>query len=899
MVNPSWLAALQIPFLGKKKSSRTRESQSQAANQATQAAEGLEQRTLMTVNALNDTYAGSAVNEDDVFAPDAEHGVLANDPAGNGTSVASQVGSNASVTVNPDGSFTFDPALTPSLQALQHGETLDVPFSYEVTDNDGTGTPGVATLTIQGLNDPTTATNATQSHTYDENQATAVALDPIVASDPDANDVITATLNLSDAAAGALAAPGAVFANGSLTVTGTVADVNGALAALTFTPNAGYHQDFHIGVTISDGLEDGATSATGTITMTVIPAPGTPVASESGFTIIEDSGTHSDTLTGSVSTTVDPSNAPTFALAGTAATKGVVTITDPATGAYTYTPNANANGTDTFQFQVTDSHGLTSAIKTVTVTITPVNDVPRFQVGPNQTIIEDAGTQTTTFFATNVLPASMDAVDEFNQTVNFIVTNDNNALFTTQPTISSVGTLVYKVAPNASGTATITVKIHDNGGTDNGGEDTSATQTFTITVTPVADAPVVSDLEATIAENSPVGTVVGTVTATDADPGDTQTYAILTGNANGTFAINPTTGQITVANNALLNFETNPTITLLVKVTDSTNGVGTAAVLIHLTDVNDPLVMQLPSATQTYVKRGGEVAIDPAASISDQDTPNINFAGGTLRVSNPGSESTDSHDRLGIMNQGAGTGTILVKGNKVYYESTSNQIGTIVTGKSGGPLLVNLTAGATQTAVNALLKAISFRNTSDTPKVGTRNVLIELSDASGAEHAQGTKQVRVTKGTAPPVLTLTGNSKGYTNTTAPAAIDQNATLTDPDSPNFKGGKLTVSIVQGVNTNNRLSVLNVGGVTVSGKDVLFNGHKIGRLTQGNNSLSVSFNDVAATPEAAQAVLRAIAFGTAQANTSLTQRLVQIHLSDGDGGTSQTVSMAINLTSASQG
>src|SRR5207302_603021 len=40
------------------------------------------------------------------------------------------------------------------------------------------------------------------------------------------------------------------------------------------------------------------------------------------------------------------------------------------------------------------------------------------------------------------------------------------------------------------GTATVTVKLHDNGGTANGGVDTSAAQTFTITVVLVNHAPV-------------------------------------------------------------------------------------------------------------------------------------------------------------------------------------------------------------------------------------------------------------------------------------------------------------------------------------------------------------------------------------------------------------------------
>ena len=57
---------------------------------------------------------------------------------------------------------------------------------------------------------------------------------------------------------------------------------------------------------------------------------------------------------------------------------------------------------------------------------------------------------------------------------NFIVTNNNNALFSVQPTVVANGTLTYTPAANANGTATVTVQLHDNGGTANGGVDTSA-----------------------------------------------------------------------------------------------------------------------------------------------------------------------------------------------------------------------------------------------------------------------------------------------------------------------------------------------------------------------------------------------------------------------------------------
>ena len=71
-----------------------------------------------------------------------------------------------------------------------------------------------------------------------------------------------------------------------------------------------------------------------------------------------------------------------------------------------------------------------------------------------------------------------------------MVTNNNNALFSAQPAVSPAGTLTFTPAPNASGAATVTVKLKDGSGTANGGQDTSGTQTFQITVAAANDAPV-------------------------------------------------------------------------------------------------------------------------------------------------------------------------------------------------------------------------------------------------------------------------------------------------------------------------------------------------------------------------------------------------------------------------
>src|SRR5205823_1272811 len=105
--------------------------------------------------------------------------------------------------------------------------------------------------------------------------------------------------------------------------------------------------------------------------------------------------------------------------------------------------------------------------------------------GGNVAVLEDSGAYSAAW-ATGV---SAGPPDESSQSINFTVTNDNNALFSAQPAISPSGVLTFTPAANANGNATVTVTLHDDGGTANGGVDSSAPQTFTITVAAVNDAP--------------------------------------------------------------------------------------------------------------------------------------------------------------------------------------------------------------------------------------------------------------------------------------------------------------------------------------------------------------------------------------------------------------------------
>ena len=117
------------------------------------------------------------------------------------------------------------------------------------------------------------------------------------------------------------------------------------------------------------------------------------------------------------------------------------------------------------------------------------------------------------------------------------------------------------------------------------------TKSFTIAVTNVNDAPVVDDQAFTVAENSANASSVGTIIATDVDAGDTRTFAVAGGTGATAFSVAAATGQITVANSAPLDFETNPSFTLNITVTDTGALADTAVVTVTLTNVNEPPIV--------------------------------------------------------------------------------------------------------------------------------------------------------------------------------------------------------------------------------------------------------------------------------------------------------------------
>jgi len=91
------------------------------------------------------------------------------------------------------------------------------------------------------------------------------------------------------------------------------------------------------------------------------------------------------------------------------------------------------------------------------------------------------------------------------------------------------------------------------------------------------------NLIATVDENPTNGQIVGTVQATG---NGTLSFSITSQTPSGAMSINPSTGELTVANTSLFDFETNPIINVSVSIIDAANS-ATATVAINLNDLDD------------------------------------------------------------------------------------------------------------------------------------------------------------------------------------------------------------------------------------------------------------------------------------------------------------------------
>jgi len=180
---------------------------------------------------------------------------------------------------------------------------------------------------------------------------------------------------------------------------------------------------------------------------------------------------------------------------------------------------------------------------------------------------------------------------------------------------------------------------------------------------------------------------------------------------------------------------------------------------------------------------------------------------------------------------------------------------------------------------------------------GTVNLSYDVSDGTATTSATAT--VEVTPENDDPVITLdlSGGSSTFQEGQAPLKIAPagKVEIEDIDSLDLDGGQLTVAMTGG--TADDVLGVGPGGVHTDGNDLYYpgpNGDLIGTFEGGTNGedLVVTFT-AAATPEIAEKLLNQVTFDNDSDAPVEGGREISMTLTDGDGGTSATVSETIEV------
>ena len=428
-------------------------------------------------------------------------GILANDSDVDGDALSSALVSNVThgtLALSPNGSFIYTPA------ADFHGEDS---FTYRAYDGELFSAAAVVRITVLPANDAPVAAN--DAYTTAEDTALTVAAPGVLANDTDVDGDPLSVALVGNVSHGTLA----LSANGSF----------------LYTPGLNFNGTDTFTYRASDGQ---ATSSVATVTITVTPVNDPPVTGVAGdnYSVLEDA-TLTVAAPGVLGNDSDVDGDALTAIMISGVAHGTLTLN--ANGSFTYTPVANYFGNDSFTYAAHDGQ-TSSAPATVNITIIPVNDAPVFVAGANQRVNFNTGAQSVPNWATGL---SAGPANESEQTVHFVVSNNNPSLFAAPPAVSPAGALTYTPAGNLFGVATVTVSLQDDGGTANGGADASAPLTFTITLN---GPPVVSIINPT--NNAVfVGTNTITVVAQASDPDSVVTNVMILSGTNvlGSFAQPP------------------------------------------------------------------------------------------------------------------------------------------------------------------------------------------------------------------------------------------------------------------------------------------------------------------------------------------------------------------------
>ncbi|MGE0111444.1 tandem-95 repeat protein, partial [Aquabacterium sp.] len=491
--------------------------------------------------------------------------VLGNDTDIDSTnlSIASvTAGSGGSVVLNADGTVTFTP------NANFNG-TAD--FTYTVTDGALTSVPATVTVAVSPVNDAPVAVADSATTAED----TPVIID-VLANDTDVD--------------------GPALSIKSATVDPAQGSVSIVDGKLVFTPAPNFAGSATITYVSTDGSADSAPTA---VNVTVTPVNDAPITANHSTSTTEDTPVTGKVVASDVDGDVLSYSVQSGASHGTLALNAT-------TGDYTYTPAANYNGADSFTVSVSDGQGGV-AIATVNVSVTPANDAP--VINPTSPGFDPiAGNYSVTTEEDVAVSGQVVGTDADGDALSYALgSSPVNGTVTVNPN----GSWTYTPAANFNGSDSFTVSVSDG----NGGVTTA---TVNVGVTPVNDAPAAANQTKTTAEDTPV---TGKVVASDVD-GDALSYAVQSGAAHGTLALNTTTGDYTYTPDA--NY--NGTDSFTVRVSDGKGGFVDSVVSVTVSPVNNTPTANNDSLTAVEDTAVTYTAAQLVGNDTDIDSTNLTIA---------------------------------------------------------------------------------------------------------------------------------------------------------------------------------------------------------------------------------------------------------------------------------
>ncbi|MEZ8761446.1 tandem-95 repeat protein, partial [Vibrio alginolyticus] len=441
-----------------------------------------------------------------------------------------QVGANASVVDNGDGTYTVTP------EADFNGE-LDLTF--DISDGQETISSSID-LTVRPINDAPVP----EDKTFEvEEDGTLIFTD-------------------ADLLAGATDIEG-----DNLTVEGVSYDGGDGIltdngnGTYTFAPNENFNGDVNFSFDVSDGTD----TVSANIDVSVTPVDDAPVSGNLAYSVDEDGSirlSQEQLLSQASDVEGDALTASNLSVDGNA------TVTQNDDGSFTITPDADFNGDIDISFDISD--GTNTVQATADLTVNPINDLPVPQ--DQQFSVEEDGTL---IFTDADLLAGATDIEGDNLTVEGVSYDGSDGILTDN------GNGTYTFAPNENFNGDVNFNFDVSDGTD------TVSANIDVSVTPVDDAPVSGNLAYSVDEDGSIRLSQEQLLSQASDvEGDALTASNLSVDGNATVTQNDD-GSFTITPDADFNGD----IDISFDISDGTNTVQATADLT-VNPINDLPVPQ-------------------------------------------------------------------------------------------------------------------------------------------------------------------------------------------------------------------------------------------------------------------------------------------------------------------